>query len=896
MSLLTPMPLCPELSRASLNSRLASISCDGIVRVLGQLPRITLQKVNPMQMAKVGTQAHGPSVSRESHLSSRTTAGTLLQYCRFAGLVNSIRAAVPPAPALLVLLLFMGAVITVNAQTPGASVPFIEFNAATSSGVQTNGSVIGPNYFFGTLPSEADGRKAVKLVGQGQYISFTLSSPANAVDIHYAIPDSMAGGGFTAPINLYVNGSLVTSLSLTSKYSWLYGANPFSNTPSIGAPNNNVPHDFYNDVRYMFSSTLTSGSVVTLQVDSGDNSPWYVISTADFEQVAAPISQPTGYLNVTQSPYLADNTGAKDATTALQNAINDGSSKGQGVYIPEGTYTISSPLKVNNVTIEGAGEWYTVITGHHVEFSGNYNPASNNVNISNLAIFGNVTNRDNNDGTVNAFNGGFSNSNINNVWIQNAKVGAWIIGPTTNLTLDSLRILDTTADGINFYANYGEITSSTVKNSFLRNTQDDGLALWSSAYENANITLTQNTIDSPGLANNIAVYGSGDGVQITNNLLQDTITRGGGINIGRRYNSVAMNGTLTISGNKLVSTAQFDPGWAWAVGGIWFYPQQGNMNSTINISGNTNQDSAFEAYEMAPSGKAYTISNVSITNDTISNPGTFVFQLQNPGSATVSGTTASGVGVAGIYNCNSGFTISQGSGNSGWSTSHCGYPTTWPLWTYTDFVTFENATVGQAAPVQQIAVDNTASASATLSGFNTTSGFTASKPGTSGCGTSLAATSVSSSYCLENITFTPQTSGITAGTLSIASSETGSPNVIQLIGTTSTMSETPTSLSFGTITAGSTSSTQTVTVTNNGTTSATLRGISASSDLVPSGATKAAFNETTTCGSSLAVGASCTVSLTFSPAISGSYSGTLAIDYPYATSPELTIPLSGTAR
>lgn len=800
------------------------------------------------------------------------------------------------ASALGACLLVLAIPSDMPAQTPGATVPFVEFNAATSSGVQTNGSVIGPNYYFGTLPSEADGRKAVKLVGQGQYVSFTLSSSADAVDFHYAIPDSMSGGGFNAPLSLYVNGTFVTSLSLTSKYSWLYGANPFSNTPSIGAPNNNVPHDFYNDVRYMFSSTLTAGTVVTLQVDADDNSPWYVISTADFEQVAAPIAQPSGYLNVTQSPYVADNTGAKDVTTAIQNAINDGSSKGQGVFIPSGTYTISSPLKVNNVTIEGAGEWYTVLTGHHVEFSGNYNPASSNVNISNLAIFGNVVNRDNNDGTVNAFNGGFSNSNINNVWIQNAKVGAWIIGPTTNLTLDSLRILDTTADGINFYANYGQITSSTVKNCFLRNTQDDGLALWSSAYEDANITLTQNTVDSPGLANNIGIYGSGDGDQITNNLLQDTITRGGGINIGTRYSSVPMNGTLTISGNKLVSTTQFDPGWAWAVGGIWFYPQQGNMNSNVNISGNTNQDSPFEAYEIAPSGKSYNVTNVSISNDTISNPGTFVFQLQNPGSATVSGTTASGVGVAGIYNCNSGFTINQGSGNSGWSTSQCGYPKTWPLWYYTDFVTFENATVGQAAPVQQIAVDNTASSSATLNGFTASSGFSASKPSTSGCGTSLNSTSVSSSYCLENVTFTPQAAGIITGTLSIASSEPGSPNVIQLIGTTATISETPTSLSFGTILHGNTSSVQTVTVTNNGSTSQTLRGISVSDDLVPSGKTTAAFSETTTCGSSLAGGASCTISVTFSPAVSGSYSGTLAIDYPSGSSPELTVPLSGTGQ
>ena len=53
-----------------------------------------------------------------------------------------------------------------------------------------------------------------------------------------------------------------------------------------------TPHDFFNDVRYQFSSTLPIGTVVKLQVDSGDNSPWYAINTADFYNVAAAITQP----------------------------------------------------------------------------------------------------------------------------------------------------------------------------------------------------------------------------------------------------------------------------------------------------------------------------------------------------------------------------------------------------------------------------------------------------------------------------------------------------------------------------------------------------------------------------------------------------------------------------
>ena len=63
----------------------------------------------------------------------------------------------------------------------------------------------------------------------------------------------------------------------------------------------------------------------------------------------------------------------------------------------------------------GAGEWYTVITGSNVEFAGNIAPASTNVTVSNLAIYGNVAVPKDSDGEVNGFNCGFTNSTISNV-------------------------------------------------------------------------------------------------------------------------------------------------------------------------------------------------------------------------------------------------------------------------------------------------------------------------------------------------------------------------------------------------------------------------------------------------------------------------------------------------
>lgn len=107
-------------------------------------------------------------------------------------------------------------------------------------------------------------------------------------------------------------------MSLTSAYSWLYGAYPYSKTPTLGVDRTQPPHDFYNDVRYLFPSTLPAGTVVKLQIDSGDNAPWYIINTADFEVVPAAIAQPANSINATQAPYSADNTGGSDVTSSLQ--------------------------------------------------------------------------------------------------------------------------------------------------------------------------------------------------------------------------------------------------------------------------------------------------------------------------------------------------------------------------------------------------------------------------------------------------------------------------------------------------------------------------------------------------------------------------------------------------
>src|SRR6185369_2069643 len=80
---------------------------------------------------------------------------------------------------------------------------------------------------------------------------------------------------------------------------------------------------------------------------------------------------------------------------------------------------------------------------------------------------------------------------------------------------------------------------------------------------------------------------------------------------------------------------------------------------------------------------------------------------------------------------------------------------------------------------------------------------------------------------------------------------------------------------------GASSAAQAVTVTNSGTAAAPVTAVSTSGD----------FSQTNTCGTSIAAGSSCTVSVKFTPTVAGARTGNLTVTASGITS---TVPLSGT--
>ncbi len=546
--------------------------------------------------------------------------------------------------------------VTVATPPPGgATLPYAELEAENAT---TSGAIIGPDRTFKTLAAEASGRRAVTLGETGHYVEFTLPQRANAIVVRYSIPDSEDGTGISAPLSLYINDARQADLSLTSKYSWLYSAYPFDNRP-VGRN----AHRFY-DETHMLLPQMEAGTIVRLQKDATSTAASYTIDFADFEQVAAPLAQPADSLSVIT--YGADPTGAVDSTAAIQKAISAGQSQDKVVWIPPGTYTVGHII-VDDVTLRGAGMWYSLLHGYGVGVFGN--APSRNVQLSDFAIFGENTFRIDSlphEGLGGGMGGG---SVIENIWIEHTKVGVWFNGPMDGATLTGLRIRNTFADGVNLH---GAVSNVIFEQSNMRNTGDDGMAMWSDGAAGHDNVFQFNTVQMPNLANNIGIYG-GYNNNVTDNYLADTLWQGSGINYGNQYKAVPMSGTNLIARNTLVRAGSYDVNAGYGIGAIAFRAADSAMTATISVDDNWIDDSSYSAVHFLGAN----ISNVTFNTNTVNGAGTFAVQVQAPGQATFNALLASSLGVSGIYQCGESFAITQGAGNTGWTegTPYCG---AWP--------------------------------------------------------------------------------------------------------------------------------------------------------------------------------------------------------------------------
>jgi N-acetylneuraminic acid mutarotase len=139
---------------------------------------------------------------------------------------------------------------------------------------------------------------------------------------------------------------------------------------------------------------------------------------------------------------------------------------------------------------------------------------------------------------------------------------------------------------------------------------------------------------------------------------------------------------------------------------------------------------------------------------------------------------------------------------------------------------------------------------------------------TNTCGTSLTA----GTSCTISITFTPTAQGTRTGAVTLKDNSPGSPSqtiALTGMGETLALGFNPASLNFGSVLVGS-SSTLSVTLTNDSGSSVNISGISIS----PSNST---YTQTNNCPATLGVQQSCTITIVFTPPDVFTYNATVSV-------------------
>lgn len=191
----------------------------------------------------------------------------------------------------------------------------------------------------------------------------------------------------------------------------------------------------------------------------------------------------------------------------------------------------------------------------------------------------------------------------------------------------------------------------------------------------------------------------------------------------------------------------------------------------------------------------------------------------------------------------------------------------------TSVLSFGSIPLGQSSAQQTITLSNTGTGAAAFGGAS----LSGLNPGSFLTSSSCPATILQNTTCTLSVVFSPAASGALSATLSVTDTASNSPQLVALSGTgTSTgpvVSLTGTSLAFTSLPVGQ-AATQTVTLTNIGSGTLNLFGVTTS------GPNATSFSPSGSCltTATLNSGGSCFLTVTYAPTVTGSLSATLNIN------------------
>lgn len=193
-------------------------------------------------------------------------------------------------------------------------------------------------------------------------------------------------------------------------------------------------------------------------------------------------------------------------------------------------------------------------------------------------------------------------------------------------------------------------------------------------------------------------------------------------------------------------------------------------------------------------------------------------------------------------------------------------------------LTFGPQAIGTTSSPQMVTLTNTGMVTLTISSIGITGANASDFAQTNTCGPTLAP----NDNCQVSVTFTPAAAGSRSAAVSITDDAPGSPQTVGLVGMTAVFLS-PSNLSFPDQYVGTSGLPQTVTLTNTATSTLTITSVTAN---------PADFTPRSSCGSSMAPGANCAITVFFDPTTSGTRTGVVTVTDSASDSPQ-TAALTG---
>jgi sugar lactone lactonase YvrE len=200
----------------------------------------------------------------------------------------------------------------------------------------------------------------------------------------------------------------------------------------------------------------------------------------------------------------------------------------------------------------------------------------------------------------------------------------------------------------------------------------------------------------------------------------------------------------------------------------------------------------------------------------------------------------------------------------------------------TDSLSFGSQIVGTTSTAKMVTLTNTGTGPLSISSLDIYGDFAK----TSNCPI-IPATLGAGANCIISVTFTPTETGSRGGTVVINSDSPSYQSYVSLSGTgvAPIVTFSPSILSFGNQAVGTNSTPQVITLTNDPSATAALT----ISSIVATGE----YSKSTTCGGTVAIGGSCTITVTYSPTTAATSVGAVVVSDNAPDSPQ-AVTLVGT--